>query len=284
MNLDSHQHFWKYDPTKHVWITNDMSILKKDYLPKDLEKEFKTSNIQGSVAVQASQSEDETIFLTDLANEHHSIKAIVGWVNLSANNTSERLAYFVDKSPKIKGFRHVIHDEPDAHFMLRKNFQHGISLLNAYNLTYDLLIYPEHLEPSIKLVKSFPNQKFIIDHIAKPDMKNGNIDRWKRQMQKLGQYDNVWCKLSGMVTETHWHEWKYDDFVPFLDVVLDAFGTNRLLFGSDWPVCLLSGSYDEVKSIITEYISELTTSEQNKIMGDNAIKFYDIDASFLNKL
>lgn len=277
MNIDAHQHFWKYEPIKHAWINNEMSILKRDYMPKDLEKEFKDTSIEGSVAVQASQSEDETNFLINLANKHDTIKAIVGWVDLSADNISERLAYFTNINPKIKGFRHVVHDEPDLNFILRKSFQNGIAHLKKYNLTYDLLVRPIHLQATIALVKSFPNQKFVIDHIAKPDIKNKNIANWKEQMQKLGQFDNVFCKLSGMVTESHWHQWKYEDFVPYLDVTLECFGTNRLLFGSDWPVCLLGGSYNQVKGIVDQYISIFSENEKNKIMGENTTIFYGID-------
>lgn len=280
MNIDAHQHFWKYKPIKHAWINDDMAVLKKDYLPEILEKEFEGSNIQGSVAVQASQSEDETLFLINLANENNIIKAIVGWADLCAPNISERLSYFTELNSKVKGFRHVVHDEPDVNFMLRKNFQHGISQLNQYNLTYDILIFPIHMEVTETLVKSFPNQKFVIDHIAKPYIKKGDIELWEKHIKILAQYENVCCKLSGMVTETHWDNWKQKDFKPYLDVVLDAFGTDRLMFGSDWPVCLLSGSYNQVKNIVSEYISELTTSEQNKIMGNNAIKFYNINDNF----
>ncbi|MCK0156482.1 amidohydrolase family protein [Cellulophaga sp. F20128] len=277
MKIDSHQHFWKYNPADHIWINDTMSILKRDYLPEDLKKEFGKTAIDGSVAVQASQSEAETNFLISLAKENKSIKAIVGWADLRAKNIDERLSYFIDSCTTIKGFRHVVHDEPNANFILGKAFNYGISQLEKYNLTYDILIFPIHLEATIQFIKAHPNQKFIIDHIAKPYIEKKEINVWKSHMQALSTFDNVWCKVSGMVTETKWHTWKYEDFEPYLDVVFESFGTNRVLFGSDWPVCLLSASYVEVKGIIDQYISKFSEQEKNKIMGKNAIAFYGID-------
>lgn len=277
MIIDAHQHFWNYDPLSHIWINENMSILKRHFLPKDLKTELTNNSVDGSIAVQASQSEYETEFLMSLAHENDCIKAIVGWANLKAKNIDERLNYFTKASNKIKGFRHVVHDEPDVNFILGKDFMNGISKLEKYDLTYDILIFPIHLKATIQFVKKFPNQKFVIDHIAKPYIEKGEIDTWKNHIQTLGALDNVWCKLSGMVTETKWQQWKYDDFEPYLDVVFDAFGTNRLMFGSDWPVCLLSASYSEVKNIVDQYISKFTKDEKNKIMGENAAFFYGID-------
>lgn len=253
-----------------------MSILKRNYLPEDLKTELANNGLDGSIAVQASQSESETEFLMSLAKENDSIKAIVGWVDLSAKNIEDRLSYFTKANPKIKGFRHVVHDEPDVNFILGRNFKKGIGLLSKYGLTYDILIYPRHLEATRQFIKSFPNQKFVIDHIAKPYIKKGEIETWKSHMMALGEFDNVWCKLSGMVTESKWKKWKYEDFVPYLDVVLASFGTDRVMFGSDWPVCLLSGSYGEVKGIVDRYISKYTVTEKNKIMGENAAEFYGL--------
>ncbi len=277
MKIDAHQHFWRYDPEKHIWITNEMSILKRHYLPEDLKPELADNGLTGSVAVQACQSENETEFLMTLARENDSIKAIVGWADLRARNIDERLSYFAEADSKIKGFRHVVHDEPDVNFILDKNFKSGISKLDKYGLTYDVLIFPVHLDATLQFIKTFPNQKFVIDHMAKPYIEAGKMDVWKDHVRALGALDNVWCKLSGMVTENKWGHWKYEDFVPYLDVVFASFGTNRLLFGSDWPVCLLSGSYGEVKGIVDRYISALSEEEKNKIMGKNAAKFYGID-------
>ena len=188
-----------------------------------------------------------------------------------------RDSYFVEADSKIKGFRHVIHDEPNVNFILDKRFMNGISKLNRHGLAYDVLIFPIHLEATYQFIKAFPYQKFVIDHIAKPYFRTGEIAIWKNHMQVLGALDNVWCKLSGMVTETEWNQWKYEDFVPYMDVVFSSFGTDRILFGSDWPVCLLTGSYGEVKGIVDRYISAFSEEEKNKIMGKNAAKFYNID-------
>ena len=253
-----------------------MSILKKDYLPGHLAAELDHNGLNGSIAVQASQSERETVFLTALAHKHPIIRGVVGWADLRARNIDERLACFVESSPKIRGFRHVVHDEPDVDFMLQTDFMDGIGQLEKYGLTYDILIFPVHLRNTLRFVKAFPNQKFVIDHIAKPYIETGIIDVWREYMLALGALDNVWCKLSGMVTEARWHQWAYDDFLPYLEVVFDAFGTDRLMFGSDWPVCLLSGTYGEMKGIVDRYITAFTPQEQNKIMGGNAASFYGI--------
>lgn len=280
MKIDAHQHFWEYDPIKHVWINENMSVLKRNYLPEDLKIELKDNGLDGSVAVQASQSESETEFLISLAKENDSIKAIVGWADLRAENIEERLFYFTEASPKIKGFRHVIHDEADVNFILNKNFINGVSKLNRFGLTYDILIFPIHLKATIEFIKKFPDQKFVIDHIAKPNIEKAEISLWKSYMHTLGEFDNVWCKLSGMVTEAKWYDWKYEDFVPYLDVAFASFGPDRLMFGSDWPVCLLSGSYGDVKGIVGRYISNFSEVEKSKVLGENASGFYGIDDSY----
>lgn len=277
MKIDAHQHFWKYDPLEHIWINDGMELLKKDYLPADLKKELESNNLDGSVAVQASQSESETEFLVSLARNDQTIKAIVGWLDLRSEDVESWLAYFHGLSSTLKGFRHVIHDESDPAFILGREFNNGISKLTKFGFTYDILIYPIHLDATIEFVKKHPNQKFVIDHIAKPDIKSGEIEMWKKSIDNLGSFDNVWCKLSGLVTEANWNSWKYEDFVPYLDVVLNAFGSKKLMYGSDWPVCLLSGSYSQVKNIIDTYTSRLSQDEKTGIFGANAIEFYGIE-------
>lgn len=276
MKIDSHQHFWRYSPKRHSWINDKMAVLKRDFLPNDLQKEIAGNGVDGSVAVQADQSEEETEFLLKLAADNDIIKAVVGWVDLRAENVEDRLAYFASKKEKLKGFRHVVQAEPDVDFMLGKAFQRGIGLLEKYGFTYDILIYPSQLSAALKLVKQFPHQKFVIDHLAKPNIARGDSYVWKTYMSDIAKNENTYCKLSGMVTEASWNSWQYDDFVPYLDEVLEAFGTDRVMYGSDWPVCLLSGSYGDVKGIIDRYIAGFSAPEKASILGANAIDFYSI--------
>ncbi|MEM0991616.1 MAG: amidohydrolase family protein [Bacteroidota bacterium] len=273
MQIDAHQHFWSYDPQKHAWIDDSMAKLKRDFLPDDLWQIYQANGIDGCVAVQADQSEAETDFLLQLAAQHDFIKGVVGWVDLRADTVEERLAHYA-QFPKLKGFRHVVQDEPDPNFMLRTDFQRGISLLQPYQFTYDILIFPTQLEAAIKTVRQFPAQQFVLDHIAKPYIKKGEIEVWRDHIQELANHPNVYCKISGMVTEADWNKWTYEDFVPYLDVVFHAFGTARILFGSDWPVCLLGGSYQTVKSIVDQYVSQYNDDVQASIFGANAAKFY----------
>lgn len=276
MKIDAHQHFWEYNPTEHVWIKENMDLLKRDYLPAHLQKELESNNMDGSIAVQASQSVSETEFLLSLARANNLVKAVVGWVDLRAKDVEQWLSYFKEASSLLKGFRHVIHDEADQAFILGRGFNNGISKLDEFGFTYDILIYPVHLQSTIEFISNHPNQKFVIDHLAKPYIASGEIEPWKKLIYRLGEFDNVWCKLSGLVTEAKWNSWKHEEFVPYLDIVLDAFGANRLMYGSDWPVCLLGGSYSQVKGIIETYTSQLSQSEQVQIFGKNAIDFYGI--------
>lgn len=273
--IDAHQHFWYYNPIKHDWINDDMAIIQKDFLPKDLLEVYAKNGIDGCIAVQADQAEGETEFLLTLAEEYDFIKAVVGWVDLCAPNIEERLTYF-SHFPKLKGFRHIVQAEPDPQFMLQQSFQHGISCLQQYNFTYDILIFPTQLEAALQLVKNFPQQKFVIDHIAKPYIKKGELTGWEKYMRDLGKCNNVWCKISGMVTEADWDKWVYTDFVPYLDVVFEAFSNDRIMFGSDWPVCLIGGNYQKVKGIIEKYMHNLSSEIQGKIWGSNTLDFYNI--------
>jgi len=273
--IDAHQHFWKYDAEQHSWISEEMAVLKTDFLAEALRKELEQNGVEGSIAVQADQSETETEFLLDLAAKNDFIKGVVGWVNLRAANIEQRLAHF-SNFPKLKGFRHVVQDEPDDNFMLGEAFQNGIAALKKHNFTYDILIFPTQLQAALQLVKNFPNQPFVIDHIAKPTIKTGKIDAWANGINAIAKQENVYCKISGMVTEADWENWNYSDFVPYLDVVFDAFGTDRIMFGSDFPVCLLAGSYANVKGIVHQYLQKYSEEEQAKVWSGNALKFYKI--------
>jgi L-fuconolactonase len=271
--IDAHQHFWKFDPVRDSWINDEMKIIRKDFLPADLEPLLKQNGFDGCVAVQSDQSEQENDFHLQLAGKFDFIKGIVGWIDLQAENTEERLEYY-SRFKKIKGFRHVLQGETKRDLMLSPAFMKGISLLNRYHFTYDILIYQDQLQYIPDFVSSFPDQPFVIDHLAKPAIKNGEISEWKNDIEQIAQFENVYCKLSGIVTEADWKHWKKKDFKPYLDVVVEAFGTNRILFGSDWPVCLVAASYQEMLSIVEDYFSSFSKDEQENFFGLNAIQFY----------
>jgi L-fuconolactonase len=273
--IDAHQHFWNYDPERDNWITNEMSVIKKDFLPQHLQPILRENGFDGCVVVQADQSENETNFLLDLANKNDFIKGVVGWVDLQSENIEERLAYY-KSFKKLKGFRHILQGEKDRAYMLKPEFKRGINALTQFNYTYDILIFPDQLQYTKKFVESFPEQKFVIDHLAKPYIKDKKIGGWKEDIQQVAQYKNVYCKISGMVTEASWQSWKEKDFIPYIDVVVNAFGTDRIMFGSDWPVCLLAEEYNEVVNIVKNYFSSFTQNEQDKFFGQNAIKFYKL--------
>jgi L-fuconolactonase len=278
MKIDSHQHFWRYDSARHAWITDAMSVLKRDFLPPDLNRELQANAIGASVAVQAAQSEDETMFLLDLANRYAAVAGVVGWVDLSADDLPRRLESF-SRYEKLRGFRHVVQDEPDDRFMLRKSFVRGIGALQQFHFTYDILVYPRQLPAAIELVAKFPDQPFVIDHIAKPPIKSHETATWGGNMREIACAPNVFCKLSGMVTEADWGHWKQEDFRPYLDIVFEAFKPDRLMFGSDWPVCLLAGTYERAKQMIENYVQKLANLEKEKIFGLNAARFYNLTLS-----
>ena len=275
MVIDSHQHFWKYEPVKHSWIDDDMSVIRRNFSPSDLAKVYQENGIDGCVAVQADQTLEETDFLIDLASINNFIKGIVGWVDLRAENIENVLEkYSTDKI--VKGFRHVVQGEADHNFLLRPNFSRGISLLEKHNFTYDILVFPHQLGSVLEFVKKFPHQKFVIDHIAKPYIKDGYFEGWATMMTAIGKHKNVSCKMSGMVTEADFNTWTPEQIHPYMDTVLEAFGSKRILFGSDWPVCLVAGNYSKIKKLTTDFISQLSKIEQNSIMGNNAIEFYNL--------
>jgi L-fuconolactonase len=275
MNIDSHQHFWKYHPVKDAWITDDMKVIQQNFLPADLFPLLQENNIEGCVAVQADQSEEETNFLLQLAEENDFVKGVVGWVDLRAANVEERLEHF-SKYKKLRGFRHIVQAEPQDDFLLREDFCRGVEKLAKYNFTYDILIFPKQLKYAAEFIKRFPKQAFVIDHLAKPDFRKNEFSKWEEGIRAAAAYPNIYCKVSGMVTEADWKNWKEEDFLYCLNVVTDAFGINRLMFGSDWPVCLLASSYQDVCRSVRSYYSKFTIDEQNKFWGQNAIDFYHL--------
>lgn len=279
MTIDSHQHFWRYDSARDGWITHSMSILKRDFLPEDLEAECNANGIDATIAVQADQSEAETLFLLDLAEGSKRIAGVVGWVDLRAPRVEERLRFF-SKFEKLCGFRHIAQAEPDERFLVSRDFTRGIARLREFGFTYDILVYPRQLAAAIELVSQFPEQRFVVDHMAKPEIKTGSREPWATHMRTIAQNSNVYCKLSGLVTEADWHHWKPEDVIPYLDVVFKAFGPDRLMFGSDWPVCLLAASYRQVKQLMESYVEVHAADHKQNIFGGNAMRFYDVKADF----
>lgn len=275
LKIDAHQHFWVFDPVRDSWINDDMKLIRRDFLPPELDFVLRENGMDGCIAVQADQSEEQNAFLLGLTEGHDFIKGVVGWVNLQADNIEARLEHY-SHTKLMKGFRHVLQGEANRALMLEPAFKRGIGMLNKYGFTYDILIFPDQLKFAAKLVKEFPEQKFVLDHIAKPYIKDGKIDSWPAEIEQLAACPNVYCKVSGLVTEADWHNWCNDTFKRYLDVVFNAFGTRRVMFGSDWPVCLVAGDYTRVKAIVSEYASQFTADEQDMIFGGNAITFYNL--------
>jgi len=276
MRIDAHHHFWRYNPDQYVWMTDEMEILKRDYLPEDLAPLMRSIGFDATVAVQARQMLEETDFLLAIAEQHDFIAGVVGWVDLCAPEVGGQLERYADRD-KLKGVRHVVHDEPDDDFMLREDFQRGIASLASFGLTYDLLLFPKHLPRALRLVEKFPDQPFVVDHIAKPEIRAGKVSPWREDMKKLASSGPIYCKLSGMVTEAQWRTWSADDFGRYLDVVLEAFGPERLMIGSDWPVCTLSADYAPAMRIVMEYVERLGSETTKDILGGNCARFYGID-------
>ena len=273
MRIDAHQHFWQFNPVRDAWMTEgSMSTIRRDFLPTDLQPILQTNGFDGCIAIQADQSENETYFLLDLSNKNDFIKGVVGWLDIRVDNLSERLDY-LSQFPKLKGFRHILQGEKPE-FMLQKSFVEGVKLLGKRGYTYDILVFPKHLFSVHKFLQTLDNQPFVIDHLAKPYIQRGLIKQWKRDMQRIAKHENVWCKVSGMVTEADWSNWQPVDFEPYLDVIFEAFGVDRIMYGSDWPVCLLAASYDKQLSIVENYLSKLSNTEGGKVFGGNAQLFY----------
>jgi L-fuconolactonase len=278
--IDAHVHFWKYNKTRDAWITDGMKIIQKDFLPEDLQSFISENDVEGVVAVQADQSEDETKFLLSLAQKFSFIKGIVGWVDLQNENIEERLLYY-SQFPVIKGFRHIVQSEPTG-FLKNKKFLNGVQVLKKFDFTYDVLIYESQLKEALEFVNYFPAQKFIIDHCAKPAIRDKSITdptgiEWKKWMAEISKRKNIYCKLSGLITEAKWNEWDEKDLYPYLDVVFECFGTDRVVFGSDWPVMLLSGNYSGWKKLVENYMKDFPPNEKEKVFKQNAIDFYNLN-------
>jgi L-fuconolactonase len=273
--IDAHHHLWRYSKKEYGWIVENMAGLARDFLPQDLEPELSSSGIHGSIAVQARQTLVETQALLDFAQEFPFIRGVVGWAPIARPEFPQVLERF-HHFEKLKGFRHVVQDEPDDAFLLRPDFNAGIALLERYGLVYDILIFERHLPAAISFVDRHPTQVFVLDHIAKPRIRDRVLEPWRTNIRELARRENVYCKLSGMVTEAHWTQWSFPDLLPYFEVVLDAFGPKRLMAGSDWPVCLLAATYQTWFSTLREFIYRLSSAEQEMILGGVANEVYSL--------
>lgn len=272
--VDAHHHLWHHDPVRHAWITDDMKVIRRNFLPEDLSPLLKKNDIDGSVLVQVDQTEDETVWLLSTADNNDFIKGVVGWIDLQHARVEARLEHFSDMK-KLKGFRHIVQSEKPG-FLAQQGFVNGVRALARYGFTYDLLVYHHQLEEALAFVRQVPETKIVVDHLAKPSIVTADRKQWEVYMRELAAFPNVWCKVSGMVTEAKWPGWKYRDFVPYLDAVMNAFGTERLMYGSDWPVCLVAATYDQQFSIVQKYLGAFSAAEKKQILGGNAERFYNL--------
>ena len=271
MKIDSHLHFWKYDPQTYSWIPDEMGSIRKDFLPEDLEPLLTKNGFDGCIAVQADQSEEETVKLLEIANTYSFVKGVVGWVDLSAENVANRLELY-SRDPFFKGVRQTVWDEK-GEFMLAPEFQNGIAALQDHNLVYEILAFDYQLASAVELVKKFPDQKFVLNHMGKPKVSEGVSAEWKQNIRKLGELPNVHCKISGLFTQAQDLQWEAIDFSPFLEVVQQAFGEDRLMFGSDWPVSTTAVSYEQTVEQVKSHFPEASLE---KILGENARAFYNL--------
>jgi L-fuconolactonase len=280
VRIDAHQHFWRYTPAEYGWIDDSMAALRRDFLPSDLRPEMDAARVDACIAVQARQTVEETRWLLELADAHPFVAGVIGWIDLQSDSAVRQLDTFGDH-PKLLGVRHVVQSEPDDRFMLRPEFCRGISLLDASELTYDILIYPKHLRVAAELVSRFPRQRFVLDHLAKPQIRAREMREWEEGIRTLAAFPNVFCKVSGLVTEADWTSWTPADICPYLDVAFDCFGAHRLLAGSDWPVCTVAADYQRTIALVDEYMNDRPAAERDAVMGGNAARLWRLHAQEL---
>jgi len=274
--IDAHQHFWRYDPASYGWIDQSMAVLRRDFMPAELAQELTRAGFHACVAVQACHSVEETEWLLALASEQPFIAGVVGWVDLEADGVRARLAHLAS-NPRLVGIRHVVQSEADDHFLLRPAFGRGIAALEEYGLSYDILIYPRHLPVAAEFVARFPRQRFVLDHLAKPDIRGGRLETWAHDLAELSRFPNVWCKISGLVTEADWTSWTPAQLRPCLDAAFDCFGPRRLMIGSDWPVCTVAADYARTVGVVIKYLSARPHEEQVAVLGGNAQRFWKLN-------
>jgi L-fuconolactonase len=276
IRIDAHQHFWRYDAKEYGWIDERMGVLKRDFLPPDLEPPMRAAGFDACVAVQARHDLEETTLLLDLAERSPFVAGVVGWVDLCSPEARAQLERFA-RHPKLVGVRHIVQAEPDDRFLLRADFGRGIALLEEFGLAYDILVYPRHLEVAAEFVRCFPRQRFVLDHLAKPEIARGEIREWSRALRALAAAPNVLAKLSGLVTEADWKRWTAAQMRPYLDVAFECFGPGRLMIGSDWPVCTLAADYRRTMAVVTDYLEGRPAAEREAVLGGNACAFWKIE-------
>jgi L-fuconolactonase len=275
MHIDAHQHFWLYNASDHGWIDESMASLRRNFLPADLKPELERTGFTGTVLVQVRQTLEETRWLLDLAAEHPIITGVVGWVDLRSEELREQLEMFA-ANPKFVGVRHIVQSETDDEFLLRPEFLRGVSLLSAFGLAFDLLIYHRHLPVAIEFARRVAQLRIILDHLAKPTIRDHLLHPWTENLRKLADCPNVCCKLSGYLTEADWHHWKPEDIAPYLDVAFECFGADRLMIGSDWPVSTLAASYAQSLDVVQTYLEMFPAEVREKVLGGNAVRFYGL--------
>jgi L-fuconolactonase len=277
MHVDAHQHFWRYSPAEYEWIDDSMAVLRRDFLPDDLKPELESNNFYGSVSVQARQTLEETCWLLELAERSPWILGVVGWVDLRAPDIRLQLKTLARNS-RLVGVRHIVQSEPDDRFLLQPDFLRGISALEEFDLAYDILIYSKHLPVAAEFVERFPRQRFVLDHLAKPPIKSGSIHAWADGIRRMSEFPNVLCKLSGLVTEADWKHWKPEQIVPYLDIAFESFGRDRLMIGSDWPVCLVAAPYARTVEVVKAYLLGKAPEDREAVLGGNAQRFWHLTA------
>jgi L-fuconolactonase len=275
MRIDTHQHFWQYSAAEYGWIDDSMAGLRRDFLPADAAREMARAGIDACIAVQARQSLEETRWLLSLADAHPHIAGVVGWFDLQSADVWAQLDRLVSH-PKLVGVRHIVQGEADDRFLLRPAFRRGIAQLEAFGLSYDLLIYPRHLPVASEFVSQFERQRFVLDHLGKPDIRVGERGTWERDLRRLAEHPNVSAKLSGLVTEADWARWTPEQIRPYLDIAFDCFGAERLMIGSDWPVCTVAADYARTMAVVTDYLAALNDADRNAVLGGNAQRFWDL--------
>jgi L-fuconolactonase len=275
--IDTHQHYWRYSAADYAWIDDRMAGLKRDRLPADVWPEMQKAGFAEAIAVQARQTPEETTALLAFADRAPWVVGVVGWTDLRADDVEAALAGL--SHPKLVGMRHIVQDEPDDRFLLDEAFCRGIACLEDFGLTYDILVYPRHLRVVAEFVSRFPTQRFVLDHVAKPEIRNGTIDQWARDLEEVAAHPNVMAKISGLVTEARWNDWSAADISPYLDVVVELFGCGRLMVGSDWPVCTLSGSYEDTMRITADYFASRSEEDRAAIFAGNARRFWRLPAA-----
>jgi len=273
MKIDAHQHFWRYDPREYGWISGEMSVIRRDFLAIDFFTEMVGAGLDGAVSVQARQSMQETAWLLELAERYDFIRGVVGWVDLRADGVSDDLSQLASRR-KFKAVRHVVQDEPDEEYLARPEFNRGVSALQRHSLAYDILIFERQLPQAIAFVDRHPGQVFVLDHLAKPSIRAGEIDIWARHLAELGRRPNVYAKVSGLVTEANPRTWTPEQLRPYFERALDVFGPRRLMFGTDWPVCLVGSTYRKWYDTVVQWVARLSPSEQARIFGETAVEAY----------